>query len=88
MEFQGWLVIRTGFCRREGRRFALLPDFVLPRRRISRMGAARLLECHRSTQGRLQAAIDEWKDGLNEEEYYFPRSTAWSYLKLASIQPP
>lgn len=88
MEFHGWLVIRTGLCRKGNRRFALLPDFVIPRRRISRLGVERLLECHRSRRGRLQDAIDEWKDGLNEEECYLPRSTAWSYLKLACIQPP
>lgn len=93
MEFQGQLVIRTGFCRRRSRRFALVPDFVIYRRRISRLSVRQLLDCHRKARGsrRLQAAIDEWiqgVSGLNDEEYYVPRSTAWTYLKLAALMPP
>jgi hypothetical protein len=87
MEFSGELVIRTGYCRREERRFALVPDFVIYRRRISRLSLERLLECHRSSAGRLQAAIDEWVGGLHEE-FDVPRSTAWTYLKLAASLPP
>lgn len=37
MEFVGRLVIRTGYCRKTGRRFALMPDFLFSRLRISRL---------------------------------------------------
>jgi hypothetical protein len=88
--FYGPLVIRTGHCRRLRRRFALLPDFVIYRRRISRPATLRFLDCHRRAGGRrrLQSAIDEWIQAVGEEEYYVPRSTAWTYLKLAAILPP
>ena len=87
MEYSGPLVIRTGYCRRHDRRFALLPDFVIYRRRISRLSLDRLLERRRRSPARLQAVIDDWTAGLHEE-FYVPCSTAWTYLKLAAILPP
>ena len=88
MEFCGELVIRTGYCRHFGWRFALLPDFVIRRRRISKLGLERLLECHRESGGQWPQTIAEWTDGLNDEEYTVPRSTARGYLKLATRVPP
>ncbi len=88
MEFCGWLVVRSGYCRRQKRRFACLPDFVIPRRRISWLGLARLLECHRSALGDFPTMIAEWTAGLNDEEFYVPRSTARVYLNLATRVPP
>lgn len=86
MEFLGKVVVRTGFCRRQKQRFALLPDFVIRRRRISRLGQFRLAENAR-IHGRVQLAVDELMDGL-PDEYWLPISTAHSYLKLQTAVPP
>ena len=87
MEFLGQLVIRVGLCRKLNRRFALIPDFVIPRRRISRLGLARLNEHRGQRRGALIAAIDECMEGLGDE-FYLPRSTAAGYLTLAVRAPP
>lgn len=87
MEFVGRVVIRTGYCCREDRRFALLPDFVIRYRRVSLLSLGRLRECYRGSGGQLLAAIDEWTDGLSEE-FYVPRSTAHAYLNLKIEVPP
>jgi len=87
MEFCGKIVIRTGFCKRTRRRFAVLPDFVIRYRRISRPSLTRFLECYRGAGGRILLAIDDWTDGLGEE-FYVPRSTAHTYLKLQTLAPP
>lgn len=89
MEFVGPVVIRTGYCKTQGTRFALIPDFLFPRRRISRLGVERLKEAYGSTQTgrRLRAAIDEWMAGLGDE-FYFPVSTAHSYLNPRTAPPP
>ncbi|CAN5580965.1 hypothetical protein BH10PLA2_BH10PLA2_28670 [soil metagenome] len=87
MEFVGRLAIRTGFCRRLRRRFALLPDFLIPRRRISRLSYQALREAALLHQERLLPAIDELIAGLGEE-FYLPRSTAHSYLNAKFVAPP
>jgi hypothetical protein len=87
MEFCGRIAVRTGFCRRESRRFALLPDFVIRYRRISRLSLARFHECYRGAGGRILPAIDEWTDGLGEE-FYVPLSSAHGYLTLRITAPP
>lgn len=87
MEFCGLLVIRSGYCKRERRRFALLPDFVIRNHRVSRPGLARFQECYRGKGGRILAAIDEWTDGLGEE-FYVPRSSAYAYLAIKIAAPP
>jgi hypothetical protein len=87
MEFCGKIVIRTGYCKREGRRFALLPDFVIRYHRVSRLALTRFQECYRGQGGRILAAIDEWTEGLGEE-FYVPRSTAYAYLTLKIAAPP
>jgi hypothetical protein len=87
MEFVGRLAIRTGFCRRLGRRFALLPDFLVPRRRISRLSHQALCEAALLHQERLLLAIDELIAGLGDE-FYLPRSTAHSYLNAKFVAPP
>lgn len=86
MEVAGRIVIRTGSCRSEGRRFALLPDFVLRRCRLSRFGLERLRE-HRARLSRLRDAIDEWMDGL-VDDFYLPSSTAYGYLTRKFSVPP
>jgi hypothetical protein len=87
MEFLGKLAVRTAFCRRLSRRFALLPDFLLRYVRASRLSLLRLLECFRASGGALLAAIDAWTEGLGEEFCVSP-STAWTYLKRAALLPP
>ena len=87
MEFWGRVVIRMGLCRTRGQRFALIPDFIIPRRRISRLGLERLREYHGQRSGDLSAAIDDCLEGLGED-FYLPRSTAASYLELTARSPP
>jgi hypothetical protein len=87
MEFVGRLVVRTGYCRREKRRFALLPDFLFPRRRISRLSHQALREASSLHGAKVTAAIDELTAGLGEE-FYLPRSTAHSYLHPQFAMPP
>jgi len=87
MEFLGKLAVRTGFCKTLGRRFALLPDFVIRFVRVSRTSLLRFLECFRSAGGRLHDAIDALTEGLGEEFCVSP-STAWTYLKRAVLLPP
>ncbi len=88
MEFHGWLAIRTGYCKVKRRRFALIPDFIVPRLRISRLGLVRLLDCYRASGGQWLSALGQWTDGLNDEEFTVPRSTARSYLSRAALMPP
>ena len=77
MDFFGQLVIRTGYCKAKRQRFALLPDFLIPRRRISRLSHEALTAAFRLHPGRLTDAIDELIAGLGDE-FYLPRSTAHS----------
>ena len=87
MEFIGWVVIHTGQCKTRKFRFALIPDFMIPRRRISRFGHQRLSEYYRKSAGNIQAAIDECLEGLGDE-FYLPRSTVMSCLALQVRGPP
>jgi hypothetical protein len=87
MEFTGKVVIRMAYCKRTKRRFALLPDFVVRARRVSRISLKRLQECFLESGGRLQAAIDAWTEGLGEE-FYVPLSSARLYLSLHPLVPP
>lgn len=88
MEHFGRIVIRTAFCRTRRVRFALLPDFVIPRRRISRLGVARLTEARLAPGcARMREAIDDWMEGLSDE-FYLPLSTAHAYLNPRTAAPP
>lgn len=88
MEFFGRLAIRTGYCKTEDERFALLPDFLIPRRRISRLSQEALTQAYlRFRSNRLTGAIDELVAGLGDE-FYLPRSTAHSYLHPKFAVPP
>jgi hypothetical protein len=75
-----------GLCRTKKTYFALIPDFVLFRRKISKLGLTRLSDYY-AIHRRLLAAIDDWMDGLNDD-FYLPRSTAAHYLKLNIRAPP
>jgi hypothetical protein len=86
MEFLGPVVIRTAYCRRRQERFALLPTFLIPRRRISRLGFERLREEAARTRC-LNDLIDGWMTGLGDE-FYLPRSSARAYLALRLEYPP
>ena len=87
MEFFGRLVIRTGYCKTKKLRFALLPDFLIPRRRISRLSHEALTAAFLLHSERLTNAIDELIAGLGDE-FYLPRSTAHSYLNPKFVVPP
>jgi hypothetical protein len=87
MEFCGKIAVRVGFCKSEKRRFALLPDFLIRYRRLSRLSLRRFLECYRGASGRILPAIDEWTDGLGEE-FHIPLSSAHAYLSLKIPEPP
>ena len=87
MEFVGRLVIRTGYCRKQRRRFALLPDFLFPRRRISRLSQHALQDAFRLHSARMSQAIDELVANLGDE-FYLPRSTAHAYLNPKFMVPP
>jgi hypothetical protein len=87
MEFFGRIVIRTGYCKRTDSRFALLPDFLIYRRRISRISYQRLQDEFQAAKARLRDVIDELIAGL-PDEYWLPVSTAYSYLKLQALMPP
>lgn len=87
MEFVGRLVIRTGYCKRKRRRFALLPDFVIRYRRVSALSLGRFHECYRGANGRILPAIDEWIGDLGDE-FHIARSTAHSYLSVKIAAPP
>ena len=87
MEFSGRVVIRMGYCRRRKGRFALLPDFVIRLRRVSRLSLAQFRDCHARAGGKIQAAIDAWTEGLGEE-FYVPLSTGYGYLSLQIPVPP
>lgn len=78
LEFTGRITHRTGFCKSTKTRFSLIPDFVLPRRRISLFTHKRL---HDAAARRLTifAAIDELTSDLGEE-FFLPISTAHFYL--------
>lgn len=86
LEFTGRLVHRTGYCKSTKTRFSLIPDFVLPRRRISRFTYDRLRE-PRLTPVTIQAVIDDLTSDLGEE-FFLPLSTAHSYLCFTLGQPP
>ena len=86
LEFTGRIVMRTGFCKSTQTRFSLMPEFILPRRRISLFSLQRLQEA-RSTHTTLLAAIDELTSDL-DEEFFLPVSTAHSYLKIDVAKPP
>ena len=87
MEFIGRVVIRTGYCKRFKKRFALMPDFVTRYRRISRLSLARFHECYRGESGRILPAIDALTEGLGEE-FCIALSTAYAYLALQTAVPP
>ena len=86
LEFTGRLVIRTGFCKTKNIRFSLIPDFILYRRRISRLTNDRLREA-RGARATLMAAVDDLIADLGEE-FFLPLSTAHAYLRLGFAQPP
>ena len=77
LEFFGLVVIRTGFCKREKKRFNLLPTFLIPYRRISYFSFQRFIQ-ENSLGTKLIDVIDELTSGLGDE-FYFPLSTAYSY---------
>jgi hypothetical protein len=87
MEFFGRVVIRTAECRRRRKRYALLPDFLIRRHRISRLSQEALVRGWKAVSGDLKAAIDELIVGL-PEEFYLPLSTSYTYLKLKILAPP
>ena len=86
LEFTGRLVIRTGYCKTLNIRFSLIPDFVLYRRRLSRLTHDRLREA-RAARATLMATIDDLLADLGEE-FFLPLSTAHAYLRIAFAQPP
>lgn len=86
LEFTGRIVHRTGFCKSTKTRFSFIPDFVLPRRRISRFTHNRLREAA-VTAPTILATIDELTSDLGEE-FFLPISTAQVYLRLVLAQPP
>lgn len=87
LEFFGLVVVRTGFCKSQKMRFSLLPDFLIPYRRISLFSLNRFAEAKSRPQTRVTDVIDELTCSLGEE-FYLPLSTAYSYLKLHLSQPP
>jgi hypothetical protein len=80
------IAIRTGYCRQKKIRFSLLPDFVIHRRRVSRLTQDQL-RLNQETKKNIQLAIDDLLEGL-PEEFYFPLSTARSYLFFSHLPPP
>jgi hypothetical protein len=87
LEVLGLIVIRTGYCRRQRFRFSLLPDFLIPHRRISRFSLNCFREARLKHGATIFTAIDDLVHGLNEE-FDLPVSTAYSYQKLYLSQPP
>ena len=87
MEFVGWVIIRTGWCKSLNRRFALIPDFLMPRCKISRLGHLLLQELHLKSDRGLYAAIDDCLEGLGDE-FYLPRSTVSACLRRCARAPP
>jgi hypothetical protein len=87
LEVTGRIVHRTGFCKSTKTRFSFIPDFVLPRRRISRFTHDRLREARVATASTILAAIDELTSDLGEE-FFLPISTAHIYLHLILDRPP
>lgn len=83
----GPVAVRTGYCRSRRRRFSLLPDFLIPYRRISRFALTALVEARLRPGARMSDAIDGLTGDLGEE-FYLPLSTAYSCLKLHLSQPP
>lgn len=81
------LVIRTAYCKAADERFSLLPDFLIPRRRISRLSHQAFTAAFQLHRQRLTDAIDELIAGLGDE-FYLPRSTAHSYLHPKFAVPP
>jgi len=79
------VTIRTGLCKKTGRRFSLLPDFLIPYRRMSRFSFIALREARSGAS--VCDAIDALTADLGEE-FYLPLSTAYSCLKLHLPQPP
>ena len=81
LSYFGAVVIRTGECRRFGIQFSMLPDFLLPYRKLTRPSVAALKEARRRTP-KLQDAIDTlfppWCERL-----YLPCSTAQDSLRAA-----
>lgn len=86
LEFVGRLAVRTGFCKRRRARFSLLPDFLIPFRRLSRFSLD-VLAGARKAGARATAAIDALNSDLGEE-FYLPLSTAYSYFAFAARGPP
>lgn len=87
LEFTGQIAIRTAYCKKLKIRYALFPDFLIPRRRISKLSLTFLLESHKKHPNRPINAIDDLISGL-DDEFYLPLSTAYVYLKLAALAPP
>lgn len=86
MEFFARLVVRTAYCKSLKIRFTLLPDFVIPRRRLSRLGVTRLREAVQKA-AHLKDALDDWLESL-PDEFYLPVSTAHAYLSPRIGVPP
>lgn len=86
LEVFSLIVIRTGFCKRHRQRFSLLPDFLIPYRRISRFSLQNFIDA-KARKSKLTDVIDDMTGDLGEE-FYLPLSTAYSYLKLHLPQPP
>lgn len=87
LEVLGQIAIRTGYCKRRQIRFALLPDFLLPQKRISRFSLEVLEENFRSQRGQIRQAVDDLMAGLSDD-FWLPISTAHSYLRLHAVMPP
>jgi hypothetical protein len=86
--FIGWVVVRTAFCRRLRRRFALFPDFLVSFRSFSRLALVWLTRLWRSkpTDGDAPAdfltrRIDRWFERL-KREVYLPASTLYAQLRF------
>lgn len=73
------IVIRYGRCQRYRIEFSFLPDFLMPRRRLSIPTVSALSRAAKGTQTKLQSAIDTvispWREDL-----YLPCSTVYNSL--------
>ena len=87
LEFVGKVVIRIAFCKTLQKKYVLFPDFLIPKRRISRLSLEALQALRLTHPYRLRDAIDELLHGL-DDEFYLPLSTSYVYIKLSIAAPP
>ena len=79
--YVGWVAVRTAFCKRLGRRYALFPDFLIPIRTFSREAFLRLAQCWRVSAARFVEDVDRWFDTF-EQEVYLSASTLYAQLRF------